>query len=163
MPTYLKLEDLNAVASPTTVLGLFDDAASGTVTETQPSVLLTIDRAEAEAASVLLRNFSEEAILEMGTLDLAFRSHVAWVAMHFASERRGEFVEEDGNGRYKAQYDRAMKYFNSLAKSANRSTVANAGLGANSGGKLNPQLSAPRAARFTFAPDKDNPKGSGGF
>lgn len=157
---WLQWEDLECVVDRATVDRLFNDDNSGF----RDMVLIeqVIQGAEAMAESKLLRSWTREQIFELATHDAALRHQAAWIAMEMATERRQEFIAADGKGRYWAQYERAIAYFDALSKSKDHSRgETRAGQGANAGGERRPTLRADEAP-FIFAPDK-NGVGQGGF
>lgn len=96
--------------------------------------------------------------------DPALKMHVVGVALQYAAERRPEFTDAEGVGPYKAQFTRAIDYFETLSKGLKRSKgEVQAGQGANSGGKLQPKPPAATAQQFVFARSRDAPFGHGGF
>jgi hypothetical protein len=141
---------------------LFDDDDDGLQEGTVTNEILT--SAEGEAASLMLIGFTEAQLTALGNNDLSFRNHVAWVALEFASERRTEFTAADGKGRFWAQYERAMKFFTETSKSKRKlKGQTQAGANAQEGGSRNPVVDTSQSPKFVFAPDKDNPTGTGGF
>jgi hypothetical protein len=157
---YLTATDLETAAGPKLVDQLFNDDNSGL----RDSALMEriMQQAENLADSRMLRGWAKNEITTLALADDGFRSMAAWVAMELITERRGEFISADGKGRYIAQYDRAMKYFDDLSKSKIHSVgEETAGANANTGGELRPTIT-DNSSRFTFA---NEPDGSthGGF
>jgi len=163
-PRYLLQADLENIVGADRVLQLFDDDNTGTLGASELQVLANIlEQAEGEVDSRMKLAYSTDAITTLAAGDIAFKRHAAWIAMEFASERRSEFAGEGGTGAYEKQYDRAIKFFEQLAKGRQRSKGEDtAGTGANVGGTLQPTLPTG-SSRFVFAPDNDNPTGHGGF
>ena len=163
-PDFLVIGDLQAKVGNKTVVGLFDDDNSGVLSA--PELLIVDDvmaQAENEAYSRLLRAYSKAQVILLADNDPALKGHVAWVALEFASERRQEFMREDGSGMYWRQYDRAIKYFDAISKGQQRSAGESvAGTTGQIGGQIQPTVQSG-ASRFVFAPDNDNPSGHGGF
>jgi len=156
--------DLTNLVGSQEVNGLFDDNYSGDTTAEAAIVSLFLERAENEAFSYIGRGFSESQFVLLGQNDVNLKAHIGWVALHFASQRRGEFVAADGSGKYQAQYNLAIKYFDDLGKGRRRSVAeAEAGKSSNLGGNVNPPLSNATDPRFLFAPDKNNTGFKGGF
>ncbi|MEA3225129.1 MAG: hypothetical protein U9Q07_04200 [Planctomycetota bacterium] len=164
-PDFLVIGDLQAKVGNKTVLGLFNDGNTGTLTA--PELLVADDvmaQAEHEAYSRLLRAYSKAQVILLANDDPAMKGHVAWVALEFASERRQEFAREEGGGAFKWQYDRAIKYFDAISKGQQRSAGESvAGTTEQiGGGELQPAVPTG-GSRFVFAPDNGNPTGHGGF
>lgn len=157
---YLTAADLEACVSVETVDRLFHDDNSGV-----RDVLLmeaVMREAEALADSRMLRGWSEDQITTLANNDPGFRNFAAWVAMELASERRGEFISQDGKGRYWAQYERSIDHFDRLSKSRIHSKgERQAGTNANTGGQTRPTLQTDQP-RFIFADEPDG-TGHGGF
>ncbi len=162
-PTYLKLEDLSLLAGADTITRLFDDTLSGSADDDTAAVIMA--NAEGTAKGYLLRAYNDNQMRDLGRNDPTFKMHVAWVAIEMASERRSEFVSEDGKGRYWQQYLRAITFFENLSKAKIRTPAESViGPGANVGGATQPSKASLRGRkRFVFATDRDNPGGSGGF
>lgn len=165
--TWLTFKDLERVTSPDVVDRLFQDNNSGR----RDAALLQsiILEAQALAESKLLRSWGQEAIVQLAFHDSAVRMNAAWIAMELATERRGEFIANDGKGRYWAQYERAMTFFDGLSKSKDQSRgekaktqlgVTAAGTSKNSGGRRLP--TAQRGNNFIFGDEGDGTK-HGGF
>jgi len=161
---FMTESDLVNLVGSQEVNGLFDDNYSGDTTAESSIVDLFLERAENEAFSYIGRGFAESNFILLGQNDVNLKAHIGWVALHFASQRRGEFIAADGSGKYQAQYNLAIQYFDDLGKGRRRSVAeAEAGKSSNLGGNVNPPLTSSGAQRFLFAPDKDNPGHKGGF
>jgi hypothetical protein len=161
---WLTLQDLYNLVGSSRVQQLFDDTLIGSVGVTNEALQAVLRAAEGEAYSRMLRGWSREMIEALAGVDIAFRNHVAWVALEFASERRPAFASDDGKGQFWAQYERAIKFFENLSKGQLRSIGESvAGAGSNTGGRLRPTSTAKQVDSFIFAPSQRNPTGSGGF
>jgi len=161
---YLTVQDLYNLIGSERVIQLFDDELTGGLNSANARLQAILRAAEGEAYSRMLRSWSKLNIDALAAVDIAFRSHVAWVALEFASERRPAFAADDGKGQFWAQYERAIKFFESLSKGQLRSTGESvAGVGANVLGNLRPTSTAKTEAAFVFAPSERNPQGPGGF
>lgn len=161
---WLTLNDLYSLVGSARVIQLFDDDLSGGLSSESSIVQDALKAAEGEAYSRMLRNWSKTQIEALAGIDIAFRRHVAWVALEFASERRPTFAGEEGKGAFWAQYERAIAHFEALAKSNLRSVgESTAGAGANVGGNLRPTSTAKKSGSFVFAPSEEAPDGYGGF
>jgi hypothetical protein len=161
VPAYLTSADLDNRIGAARVDMLFDDDGDSL----RDAIPLNAIMVEAEdlAASWMLKGYPIESVVLLGKNDETFRGQVAWVAAELASERRQEFIAEDGKGRYWAQYTRAKEYFTAMSKAQLRSPAETvAGKNAGSGGSLSPTLQTNQP-RFIFAPDRGSPTGHGGF
>ena len=159
---YLTTRDMEGLIGANKVRQLFDDDNNGSTENNIEPIYQAMAAAEAEAANRMLRSFSDEQINILAENDRAFKNHVAWVACEFASERRSEFQSIDGWGGYKAQYERAITYFENLSKAKTRSKgEAKAGKSARLGGGYQPNKG--NAPKYIFAPDTKAPTGHGGF
>lgn len=154
----------------TKVNGYFDDNYNGVVTDETQAVDDVLSAAEGEMYARLMRAYPGDPSEVGGPMQLlvandpALRRHCDYVALQFASERRPEFTDADGNGTYKTQYDLAIAYFESLSKGLKKSPGSvQAGAGATSGGTLQPKPPAATAQQFIFSPGRDAPGGHGGF
>jgi len=156
---WLQWEDLEAVVDVATVDRLFNDANTGF--RDMRLIEAVIQGAEAMAESKLLRSWTRDQIATMALADVALRQQAAWIAMEMASERRQEFIAADGKGRYWAQYERSISYFDGLSKSKDHSRGEEQARSANTGGARMPAL-APQEDPFIFAPGR-NGRGPGGF
>ena len=163
-PDFLTKTDLEIKVGADTLLGLLSDSNGSTLSAAELVVLDDImAQAENEAYSRLLRAYSKTAIILLAANDPALKGHIAWIALAFAAERRGAFLADDGRGAYQNQYDRAIKYFEAIAKAQLRSageTVA--GTTEQVGGTVQP-TPVNEDEPFVFAPSVNNPGGSGGF
>jgi hypothetical protein len=148
-PDYLTVADLVMLAGSAAVTQLADDDNSGAA---DTGLLDTfMSQAEHFAANVLLRSWTREQIELLAVNDEGFRASVAWVALEMLSERRQEHLADGGKGRYWAQYERSVQYFDRLSKSHAHSVgeVA-AGRNAQEGGGARPDTGVQ--PRFVFAP-----------
>lgn len=180
MARYLTIEDLVKCVGANRVLEYFDDDLSGDVSDDDNLIITqglgisslaeseavdeVLTDAENEADSRMLRSFSIDQITTIAQEDGAFRRHVAWIALQFASERRPEFHGEGGKGAFDAKYERAIAYFESLSRGKSRSkgeTVA--GKSGRHGGKVQPAAATQTTPRFLFSPERNAPRGHGGF
>ena len=157
---YLTQTDVENLIGPAKVREYLDDNLDGDTVDETTILEDALDAAESEAEARMLRSWSREQIVIMGTEDRAFRRHVAWIACEFLSQRRTGFSGPNGEGAYGVQYERAMDYFDALSKAKIRSRgEAEAGTGGNVGGTVQPYNDPP----FIFAPSKNYPTGHGGF
>lgn len=156
---WLLWEDLETVVDKSTIDRLFQNDNTGY--RDMQLIESVIQGAETLAESRLLRSWSQEQIVSMASVDSALRQQAAWLALEMASERRQEFIAADGKGRYWAQYERAIDYFDSLSKSKSHSRGEALNPSANTGGARRPVLDANQDP-FVFAPGR-NGRGPGGF
>lgn len=167
MADFLVLQDLYNRATQEKIDGFFDDSYNGVLTEETGIVDDVLMAAEGEYYSRVLRAYPDTTKATMILLvnnDPVLKQHVSWIACELASERRSEFLDSDGWGCFKAQYERAVKHIDRLSKGQLRSVGEQvAGQGANTGGKLQPKPPAATEKQFVFAPSKDAPTGHGGF
>ena len=163
---WLTIEDLETVVSRETVDRLFQDDNSSTRDFTLLQSVM--QQAEAAAESELLRGWTRDQVVQLAFHDPAVRMHAAWLALEYATERRGEFIANDGKGRFWVQHERAIAFFKSLSKSNQQSRgekanpklgVNPAGVNANTGGKRKPK---PTNNNWVFADESDGRK-HGGF
>jgi hypothetical protein len=161
---YLGISDLENLVGPTRVRQFFDDDIDDSILDETSSTTAIMAAAEAEAAARLLRAFTTDQIVDLATTDRTIRSHVAWIALNFASERRPEFMGVDGQGAFEKQFERAINFFEAMAKGKMRSVgEETAGQNAQVGGTRQPELTSSDAPLYVFAPDVNNPTGHGGF
>lgn len=160
-PKYMTSADLDARTGAAKIDELFCDDGSGIRNSVTVNTILV--EAEDFAATRMLKAWTIDQINQMAATDETFKAQVAWVAIELASERRSEFLAEDGKGRYWMQYMRAKEHFDALAKSKIASAAeTTVGRSKQAGGSLSPTVTPPMP-RFTWAPDKFNPSGHGGF
>jgi len=161
---WLTVQDLYNLVGSERVLQLFDDERIGSLGSTNARLQSILKSAESEAYSRMLRSWSKANVEALAGADEGFRTHCAWVALEFASERRPAFCADDGKGSYWAEYERAIAHFESLSKGRIRSVGESAGgVSKNVGGNLRPTTTAGTEASFVFAPSEKNPVGPGGF
>jgi hypothetical protein len=157
---WLTWEDLEMVADRASIDRIFND--QNTSQRDMVTVEAVIQQAEALAESKLLRNWTREQITLLARSDAAVRGQAAWLALELGTERKHEFISTDGKGRYWSQYERAIDFFESLARSESRPRGEEAsGPGANVGGEVRPVV-PPYQDSFTFAPGRGG-RGPGGF
>ena len=145
--------------------GSVDRVFSQDGTATRSAILLAaaIDRAEADAKTILLRGWSSAQIDLLFANDPGLIAHVGWMAMQYGAESKESFLTADGTGPYDMQYKRAIVHLDKLAKSQ-RESVGEAQAGQNSmtAGAVRPALPTARP-RFIFAPTTGRPRGGGMF
>ena len=160
LASWLHVADIESCIGAGNVDRLFCDNNSGL----RDGLLLEriMQDAEGIAESRMLRGWSSAQVATLALNDDSFRRHAAWVACELATERKGEFISDDGKGRYWAQYERALDHFEQLSKSKIHSRgEAAAGQNANTGGARRPALES-NVERWTFAEDGEG-NGPGGF
>ncbi len=161
MPRVMTSDELDQCVGALKVDQLFDDAAVGT--RDQVLVSQALRRAEDYALGDLLDAWGEDACVLALQNDSVMRMHVAWICLELAAERRTEFLGVDGKGPFWAQMQRADKYMSQISKGRRSSTGESvAGRNAQVGGSISPTLTENQS-RFTFAPDRRNPTGHGGY
>ncbi len=167
---FLIIQDLIDRVGNRKIVGYFDDSNNGVLSDDTAAIDIVLSAAEAEMYARLLRAYPGDPALPGGPMQLlvandpALKMHVVGVALQYAAERRPEFTDDEGVGPYKAQFTRAIDYFETLSKGLKRSKgEVQAGQGANSGGKLQPKPPAATAEMFVFARSRDSPRGHGGF
>ena len=170
MADFLVIQDLIDRVGNRKVTGYFDDNNNGTLSDENAAIDIVLSSAEAEMYARLLRAYPGDPADPAGAMqalvanDPALKLHVVGVALQYAAERRPEFTDAEGVGPYKAQYSRAIDYFETLSKGLKRSKGETAaGPGANSGGRLQPKPPAATAGMFIFARSRNSPNGHGGF
>lgn len=166
MADFLTLLDLEARAGAATVRRLVDDDGDAIlgVADLARMDLILIE-AEGLVYSALLRAYANKATIVLLMLaDGAALGQAAWIALELLSERRVEFSAADGWGAYRAQYERAMRFFDHLSKGRISSGAQEVvGSGSSVGGMLQPKPPAGTEGQFTFAPSRRSPTGRGGF
>lgn len=170
MADFLTLADLYSRVDPNKVLAYFDDDNNGVIADGDSQVDAVLSAAEAEMYARLMRAYPGDpadaggAMQSLVNEDPALKGHVIFVALQLAAERRPEFTNAEGVGPYQTQWNRAITYFETLSKGLQRSRgERTAGVGANSGGNLQPRPPATTERQFIFAPSKSSPNGHGGF
>lgn len=170
MADFLVIGDLITRVGNRKITGYFDDSNNGVLSDDSAAIDVVLSAAEAEMYARLLRAYPGDPADPTGPMQLlvandpALKMHVVGVALQYAAERRPEFTDDEGVGPYKAQFTRAIDYFETLSKGLKRSKgEVQAGQGANSGGKLQPKPPAATAQQFVFARSRDSPFGHGGF
>lgn len=170
MADFLSLSDLYARVGSKIVNGYFDDNNNGVVTDETSTVDAVLVAAEAELYSRLMHAWAGDPSEVGGTIqtlianDPALKTHTSWIALQYAAERRPAFTSDTGEGPYKAQYDRAIAYFERIAKGTLRSMgEAEAGVSPQNRGNISPTPPSGTSTQFVFAPDKWSPTGRGGF
>ena len=167
---FLVIQDLIDRVGNRKITSYFDDSNNGVLSDDTTAIDVVLSAAEAEMYARLLRAYPGDPSLSGGPMQLlvandpALKMHVVGVALQYASERRPEFTDAEGVGPFKAQFTRAIDYFETLSKGLKRSKgEVQAGQGANSGGKLQPKPPAATRGQFVFARSRDAPDGHGAF
>lgn len=164
---YLYLEDLQDLIGNDMLVRFFVDDGSGDLASPSDGwsrMGRVGKRAEADAAARLLRGWTSDQIVLLMQNDDALRTHVAWMALHYGSERKEAFQQDDGSGAYPSQYKRAIERLKLLSEARQQSPgEAVAGLNDHIGaGAVQPTVQSG-GSRFAFAPTRDNPKRGGMF
>ena len=166
MADFLTRQALEDRAGAATVRRLADDDGDALLGVDDLARLDAImSEAEGLVYSALLRAYSTRAsvILLMGA-DPGALGQAAWIALELLSERRIEFAGADGWGAYRAQFERAMKYFDQLSKGRIKSVGQEVvGSGDSVGGMIQPRPPQGTPDQFQFAPSRQKPTGRGGF
>lgn len=170
MPSdFLTIGDLYSRVGQTRIDSYFDDSYNGSLTEENDQVVEVLRTAEGLAYSRLMRAWpGNPADIGSGVRvlienDTMLKVMISWIAVELAAERKTEFVDAQGNGPYKAMYDRALGYLDNLAKGLVSSPgQAVAGQNQQSGGYVTPEY-AGVGTTFVFAASRDRPGGPGGF
>lgn len=172
IPAFLTIQDLYDLVGARRVNAYFDDTFNGEVGDANENsaVQAILCTAEGIFASYAMRVYAGTLVDVTSPLrllvenDALVRTMTAWIALQGAAERRTEFTDAQGNGPFKAQYDRAVAFFDRLSKGTARSAgEAQAGLGANTGGNFSPDEVRQTQSEFIFAPSRSSPFGRGGF
>jgi len=165
MPDILVLADLSNQVGLNRVLQFFDDDGDGVVVDADANVMQVLDQAEGQYYSRLLRAYGDKAtLILLANNDPVVKGHIVWIACELMGERRVEQIGADGWGPWKAQYQRAINEIDLLSKGQTRSVgESEVGLGANSGGVIQPATNVGTTRQFTFNPSKGDPNGPGGF
>lgn len=164
MPRYLVIEDLYRIIGESRVRDFLDDDNTGNLSAHENAIVADIlVAAEGEVDSYLMRSFGRDQITDLANADASLKRHAAWIALHFATERRSEFLGQEGAGAYGEQYKRAIAFCNNLSKGLKRSTgEGEAGKSKRLGGVVQPAKQT-NESKFCFAPDRTHPSGHGGF
>lgn len=157
----LSEDDLDQIIGPAKVTEYSND--DGSSVRNDQVIEGVLAQAEDLAMSYLLKGWPRDAAQKLIDNDAGLRVQIAWVAAELLTERRSEFLNDEGHGRYWAQYERALEYFDRLAKAKGHTVgAAVAGESALRGGTVTPKAPQSTAA-FVFAANKSNPGGGGGF
>lgn len=172
VPVRLTINHLYARIGARRVNGYFDDSHNGEVGDEDETDAVNdvLSAAEGMFFAYGMRNWTGNprdagsAIIKLIDNDPILLMHLAWVACQMAAERRPEFTDENGNGPFKAQYERAEKYFVNISKGLQTSLGSiEAGAGANAGGSFSQVDESGYPDPFIFASSKYRPGGPGGF
>lgn len=172
VPVRLTINDLYARIGARRVNGYFDDSHNGEVGDEDETNAVNdvLSAAEGMFFSYGMRNWTGNprdvgsAMIKLIDNDPILKMHLSWVGCQMAAERRPEFTDENGNGPFKAQYERAEKYFVNISKGLQTSLGSiDAGDGANTGGGFSQVDENGFPSAFTFAASRYRPGGPGGF
>lgn len=115
MGTLITASDLSVALSPATYLAIFDDANDGTVDDTNPAVVLVIERAEAEVYSFLPVDFTPAPAQQKLLRQAAFS-----FAISFSYERHPEYVRMVASNERNDQYARGKRIMLDLQETVRR-------------------------------------------
>lgn len=165
MPDIIVIADLSNQVGLQRVIQFLDDDGDGVVADGDPNVDQILDQAEGQYYSRMRRAFGDTVTLvNLANSDPVVKGHIIWIACELMAERKLEFTNAEGWGAYQVQYKRAISELDLLSKGATRSAgEAVVGLGANSGGTLQPAENIGTTKQFTFVPSRGDPNGPGGF
>ena len=168
MPNFLTLADLSNQITASRIIQFFDDDGDGVVVDADSQVASVLEQAEGQYYSRMLRAYpSKDSLTTLANNDPVVKGHVIWIACELAAERRTEFTDAEGWGAFRVQYDRAIKELDLLSKGATHSIAEEqVGLGANSGGVIQPSPNQGTEKQFTFLPSRNDGTGGtgpGGF
>ncbi|HEX4334703.1 MAG TPA: hypothetical protein VH062_02250 [Polyangiaceae bacterium] len=163
-PQFLSRADLDSRITAARVDQIFDRDGDGRAEQSVIDEILA--EAEGEALALLLRAFTLDQVTAMvGTPgahgpDVSLRAKMAWIACELASETKGEFIAEDGKGRYWARYTAAKTDIDKMSKGglATPSGQQNK----QTGGLIRPSLRSGEKP-FVFAPSGRSRSPRGGF
>lgn len=162
IPAYMASTDLDDLVGAALVTQLSNDDGSPTRNEDRINSVLC--RAEARAYAILERGWpSEDSVKKLVSNDPDLKGHVGWVALQYLSERKSQFSAVDGSGRFKTQFDRAIKAMDDLSKSKLASKgESKAGKNKQTGGRIQPRIAGATVPPL-FAPSSSRPRGPGRF
>lgn len=162
---WLQRTDVDVVMGPARFDSYFDDVGAGVADLAIFEVIAK--RAEDKCLSILLRGY--KTVAEVVTLmqnDAHLRGCSAMICAEYASRRKGDFVSEDGKGRYYQDYKEAIDALEKLSKAQERTRVDESPGGVNNvnqGGNVFPTKASRETPTFTFAPEKGIRQNRGRF
>lgn len=163
MANWTSLEDLIRKITRRRVVELFDDNGDGDIGGSDAAAIdETVASANDEVTSILFRKGFDAAALNELSEDASLRRHATAILAQLAGERREEFHDAEGRGRYHAIGERARATLVKMSQGELRSKKEGTGAGDNPivGGDTN--LGDPV---FVFSRDPRYPgsSGPGGF
>lgn len=143
-------------------LDLFDDAELGTISESDGPVAQALAQAnDAVTSIVLLKGWSMLQLAQLAE-DQAIRRYATSIFAQYGGQRRPEFFDSQGAGRYHTIGEQARKDLTNYAAGVFRSRKEVDGAGANPSLQPDTNIGAPV---FIFSRDPRYPgkPGPGGF
>lgn len=122
-PEFTTLADLQALITPGRCLDLFDDDGDGAISESESAVKAAKDSANSFVTSAIFRKGFSLAQIEGLTADESLRRYATAIMAQYGGERRTEFLNADGNGRYHAIGQRARDDLKAVASLELRSRL----------------------------------------
>lgn len=159
---FTSLAELQGMISPARTLDLFDDDGDGIVSESDAAVSLCLAAANDFVTSVLFQKGFAMAALAVLAQDASLRRHATALFAQYGGERRTEFLDKDGNGRYHTIGKRARDDLKEMSRGELRSRMEAEGAGPNPIVSTDTNVGAPI---FIIARDPRYPgrPGPGGF
>ena len=106
---FTSLAELRDMISPARATELFDDDADGVIDESDTAVAMALSSANDAVVSILyLKGFSPDQLTSLA-VDESIRRYATALFAQYGGERRTEFLDPAGNGRYHAIGERARK------------------------------------------------------
>jgi hypothetical protein len=158
---FTTLAELQALITERRTIELFDDDNDGAIAADDASVAFALDSANAFVKSTIYRKgFSSEQI-DLLTTDASLRRMATAIFAQYAGSRRTEFLDQNGNGPFKALGEQARKDLAAVASGELRSLLEEVA-GANPIVSGDVSLGTP-AFHFSRDPRFPGDPGPGGF
>jgi hypothetical protein len=163
MANWTTLDELIRKITRRRVLELFDDDNDGDITGPDADAIAeTIAAANDEVTSIMFRKGFDAAALNELSEDASLRRYATSILAQHAGERRVEFLDDDGRGRFDSMGERARAALVKMSQGELRSKKEGTGAGENPvvGGDVNvgePVFVISRDPRYPGRP------GPGGF
>jgi hypothetical protein len=159
---FTSLAELQSMISPARTLDLFDDDADGSVDPADSAVAFALNAANDAVFSLIFQKGFSAAQIAILAADASLRRLATAIFAQYGGERRTEFLDKDGNGRYHTIGARARADLKEISRGELRLRIEGEGAGANPIVSADTNIGAPI---FIVARDPRYPgrPGPGGF
>lgn len=122
-PVFTSLAELQNLISPSRAIDLFDDDNNNVITDTEPAVKAALDAANSAVTSLIYKKGFELSQILVLSADEMLRRCATAIFAQYGGERKTEFLDQNGHGRYEAIGARARADLQAVASGELRSRL----------------------------------------